>query len=79
MPDLKEIMEFNVVELKEDRTTRMQYGKFSIEPLKSGWGVTIGNALRRVLLSSIEGSAVTAVEVENAIHEFSSLPGMRED
>ncbi len=79
MPDIKEMMKFDIVELREDRNTRAQYGKFSIEPLESGWGVTIGNALRRVLLSSMEGSAVTAVEIENIIHEFSSLPGMRED
>ncbi|MBP8933009.1 MAG: DNA-directed RNA polymerase subunit alpha [Candidatus Atribacteria bacterium] len=79
MPDVKEIMKFETIELREDRVTRAQYGKFSIEPLESGWGVTLGNAIRRVLLSSMEGSAVTSVEIDNVIHEFSSLPGMRED
>ena len=79
MLDIREMMKFDIIELREDRTTRALYGKFSIEPLESGWGVTIGNALRRVLLSSMEGSAVTAVEIENIIHEFSTLPGMRED
>ena len=79
MPDVKEIMKFETIELREDRITRAHYGKFSIEPLESGWGVTLGNAIRRVLLSSMEGAAVTSVEIDNVIHEFSSLPGMRED
>jgi DNA-directed RNA polymerase subunit alpha len=79
MPDIKEMMKFETIELREDRITRTHYGKFSIEPLESGWGVTLGNAIRRVLLSSMEGAAVTSVEIDNVIHEFSSLPGMRED
>lgn len=79
MPDIKEMMKFETIELREDRITRAHYGKFSIEPLESGWGVTLGNAIRRVLLSSMEGAAVTSVEIDNVIHEFSSLPGMRED
>jgi DNA-directed RNA polymerase subunit alpha len=79
MPDIKEMMKFETIDLREDRITRAHYGKFSIEPLESGWGVTLGNAIRRVLLSSMEGAAVTSVEIDNVIHEFSSLPGMRED
>jgi len=79
MPDIKEMLKFETIELREDRVTRARYGKFSIEPLESGWGVTLGNAIRRVLLSSMEGVAVTSVEIDNVIHEFSSLPGMRED
>ncbi|HIE33090.1 MAG TPA: DNA-directed RNA polymerase subunit alpha [Thermodesulfobacteriaceae bacterium] len=55
------------------------YGKFIIEPLERGFGVTIGNALRRILLSSIPGAAITAVRIEGAPHEFTSLPGVIED
>ena len=55
------------------------YGKFTVEPFERGFGVTIGNSLRRVLLSSLEGSAVTQIKLHNAQHEFSSLPGVVED
>ncbi|HIC87405.1 MAG TPA: DNA-directed RNA polymerase subunit alpha, partial [Aquificae bacterium] len=55
------------------------YGKCVIEPLEKGYGVTIGNSLRRVLLSSIQGAAPTAVKFEGALHEFTTLPGVRED
>jgi len=55
------------------------YGKFIIEPLERGYGITIGNALRRVLLSSIPGYAITEVKIEGAPHEFTSLPGVIED
>ena len=56
-----------------------QYGKFVIEPLERGFGTTIGNALRRVLLSSLEGAAVTAVRIEGITHEYTSIPGVVED
>ncbi len=55
------------------------YGRFTIEPFERGFGTTIGNGLRRVLLSSLEGAAVTAVKIKGAQHEFTSLPGVRED
>jgi DNA-directed RNA polymerase subunit alpha len=55
------------------------YGKFVIEPLERGFGITLGNALRRVLLSSLQGAAVTAVRIEGVLHEFSTLPGVIED
>jgi DNA-directed RNA polymerase subunit alpha len=55
------------------------YGKFYAQPFERGFGTTIGNALRRVLLSSIEGAAITAVKIEGVLHEFSSLPGVVED
>jgi DNA-directed RNA polymerase subunit alpha len=55
------------------------YGKFVAEPLERGFGITLGNALRRVLLSSLQGCAVTAVRIEGVLHEFSTLPGVRED
>ncbi len=55
------------------------YGEFTLEPLKRGYGVTIGNPLRRILLSSIPGTAVTSVYIEDVLHEFSTIPGVRED
>jgi DNA-directed RNA polymerase subunit alpha len=55
------------------------YGKFVISPLEHGYGVTLGNALRRVLLSSLEGAAVTSVRILDVLHEFSDIPGVRED
>lgn len=55
------------------------YGKFVMEPLERGFGVTLGNALRRVLLSSIPGAAVTSVKIEGVLHEFSTIPGVKED
>lgn len=56
-----------------------QYGRFVIEPLERSQGITVGNALRRVLLSNLEGVAVTAVRIAGATHEFSTVPGVRED
>src|SRR4030066_1844544 len=55
------------------------YGKFVISPLEHGYGITLGNALRRVLLSSLEGAAVTSIRVADVQHEFSEIPGVRED
>src|SRR5512147_1100303 len=55
------------------------YGKFIISPLERGYGITLGNALRRVLLSSLEGAAVTSIRVADVQHEFSDIPGVRED
>ena len=49
------------------------------EPIERGFGVTIGNALRRVLLSSLQGSSITSIQIQGVLHEFSSLPGVRED
>jgi DNA-directed RNA polymerase subunit alpha len=56
-----------------------RYGRFSAQPFERGWGTTVGNALRRALLSSIEGAAITAVKIEGVLHEFSSIPGVVED
>lgn len=55
------------------------YGRFIAEPFERGYGITIGNSLRRILLSSLEGAAVTSVRIEGALHEFSTLPGVFED
>ena len=66
----------NKFELKEIDTNR---GVLTIEPLFAGYGITIGNALRRVLLSSIPGAAITAVKIKGVDHEFSTLDGVKED
>ncbi len=63
----------------EESTYTNTYGKFSAAPFERGYGVTLGNSLRRVLLSSIEGSAVTSVKIVGAAHEFSTIPGLLED
>jgi DNA-directed RNA polymerase subunit alpha len=55
------------------------YGRFVVEPLERGFGITLGNSLRRVLLSSLQGAAITAVRIEGVLHEFSTLPGVIED
>lgn len=63
-----------------DRTTLSpNYGKFTAEPFERGFGTTVGNSLRRILLSSLEGSAVTQIKIRGANHEFSSIPGVLED
>ena len=55
------------------------YGKFELEPLERGFGTTIGNALRRVMLSSLPGDAITSVKIDGVVHEFSTIPGVKED
>ena len=55
------------------------YGKFELEPLERGFGITIGNALRRVMLSSLPGAAISSVKIEGALHEFQTLEGVVED
>ena len=63
----------------DTETLTDKYGRFYAQPFERGFGTTIGNALRRVLLSSIEGAAVTAVKIEGVLHEFQSIPGVVED
>ncbi len=63
----------------EEKTATETYGKFVAEPLERGFGTTIGNSLRRVLLSSLRGAAITAVRINGVLHEFSTLPGVTED
>lgn len=63
----------------DEETLTNTYGKLVVEPLDRGFGTTLGNSLRRVLLSSLEGAAVSAVKITGALHEFSSLPGIKED
>ena len=70
----------NMVTPKIEREAEARnYGKFIISPLERGYGVTLGNALRRVLLSSLEGAAVTSIRIADIQHEFSDIPGVRED
>ena len=64
-----------VAEISEDK----KYGKFVVEPLERGYGITLGNSLRRIMLSSLPGSAVSQVKVEGVLHEFSSIPGVKDD
>ena len=63
----------------QDLASNGTYGKFVVEPLERGYGTTLGNSLRRVLLSSLQGAAITSIKIENVLHEFSSLAGVRED
>jgi len=65
--------------LHESETLTQTYGRFFGQPFERGFGTTIGNVLRRVLLSSIEGAAITAVKIEGVLHEFTPIPGVKED
>ena len=64
-----------VAEISEDK----KYGRFVVEPLERGYGTTLGNSLRRIMLSSLPGAAVSQVKIEGVLHEFSSIPGVKED
>ena len=64
-----------IVETSDDN----KYGKFVIEPLERGYGITLGNSLRRIMLSSLPGTAVSHVKIKGVLHEFSSIPGVKED
>ncbi len=63
----------------EETTATTTYGKFTVQPLERGFGVTLGNSFRRVLLSSLTGAAITAVKIEGVLHEFTTIPGVVED
>jgi DNA-directed RNA polymerase subunit alpha len=63
----------------EKETLTSFYGKFSAEPFERGFGITIGNSLRRILLSSLQGAAITSVKIDGVLHEFSTIPGVKED
>lgn len=65
----------DIVEMSEDN----RYGRFVIEPLERGFGTTLGNSLRRIMLSSLPGAAVSSVKIEGVLHEFSTIPGVKED
>ena len=63
----------------EKETLTPYYGKFTAEPLERGFGITVGNSLRRILLSSLQGAAITSVKIDGVLHEFSTIPGVKED
>ena len=63
----------------EKETLTPFYGKFTAEPFERGFGITIGNSLRRILLSSLQGAAITSVKIDGVLHEFSTIPGVKED
>jgi len=65
----------DIAEISEDN----RYGRFVIEPLERGYGTTLGNSLRRIMLSSLPGAAVSSVKIEGVLHEFSTIPGVKED
>ena len=85
MPHLRVVrsVENTMIETATPRIETLEqngtYGKFVVEPLERGYGVTLGNSLRRVLLSSIPGAAVTSIKVDGVLHEFSTIPGVKED
>ncbi len=64
-----------IVEISEDK----KYGRFVVEPLERGYGTTLGNSLRRIMLSSLPGAAVSQIKIDGVLHEFSSIPGVKED
>jgi len=76
--DWRDLIKPKTVEFDEKEVTP-SYGKFSAEPLERGYGITVGNALRRILLSTLPGYAITAVRIKNVLHEFSTLAGVKED
>src|ERR1700761_4692872 len=65
--------------VRDEKVSNETYGRFTAEPFERGFGTTVGNSLRRILLSSLEGAAVTHIKLKGAEHEFSSLPGVMED
>ncbi len=75
---MRELVKAHRVKI-EKKSFSETYGKFVIEPLEKGYGITMGNCLRRILLSSIPGTAVTSVKVDKVTHEFATLPGLKED
>ncbi len=64
-----------IAEISEDK----RFGRFVVEPLERGYGTTLGNSLRRIMLSSLPGSAVSQIKIDGVVHEFSVIPGVKED
>jgi DNA-directed RNA polymerase subunit alpha len=75
---LKDLIRPKRFEVEKETLTSF-YGKFSAEPFERGFGITVGNSLRRVLLSSLQGAAITSVKIDGVLHEFSTIPGVKED
>lgn len=78
MKDWQKLIKPKRLEVEKDTLTPY-YGKFFAEPLERGFGITLGNALRRILLSSIHGAAITSVKIDGVYHEFTTIPGVKED
>jgi len=76
--DWQELIKPKKFEVDKETLTQT-YGKFVVEPLERGYGITIGNSLRRILISSLQGAAITSVKINSVLHEFSTIPGVRED
>ena len=74
----RELIKPKSIFMSEDKHSD-SYGKFIAEPLERGFGITIGNAMRRILLSSIQGAAIVSVKFDGVVHEFSTIPGVMED
>lgn len=74
----RDLIKPKVIEIEKDTLTPT-YGKFVIKPLERGYGITLGNSLRRILLSSLQGAAIYAVKIDGVLHEFSTITGVRED
>jgi len=74
----RELIRPKKIEVQQDSYTNF-YGKFVCEPLERGFGITIGNSLRRILLSSLQGAAIVSVKFDGVLHEFSTIPGVHED
>jgi len=74
----RELIKPKRIEIDQDTNTNT-YGKFVCEPLERGFGITVGNSLRRILLSSLQGAAIVSVQIDGVVHEFSSVPGVLED
>ena len=73
------MIEFEKPTISKEVSDDGKYGKFTVQPLQRGYGTTLGNAMRRILLSSLPGAAVTSVKIDTVLHEFSTIPGIRED
>ena len=74
----KDLIRPKRLEVEKELSTPF-YGKFTAEPLERGFGITIGNSLRRILLSSLQGAAIASVKFDGVLHEFSAIPGVKED
>ena len=71
--------EYEIKVNTDEKSLTNTYGKFIIQPLERGYGVTVGNALRRVLMTTLPGAAITNVKVEGVLHEFSTISGIKDD
>src|SRR6201995_4225074 len=74
----RDLIRPKAIQIEQESPTEF-YGKFTCEPLERGFGITVGNSLRRVLLSSLQGAAVTAIRMDNALHEFTTVADVVED